>query len=89
VVFFVGSPQEKEQAMIDASHVKEHMEVKGADGRHVGVVDKVEGSRIKLTKSDPASGGAHRYIDLSSVDSIEGGAINLSKSDDEVRRTWQ
>jgi hypothetical protein len=75
--------------MIDASHVKEHMEVKGADGHHVGVVDKVEGSRIKLTKSDPASGGTHRYIDLSTVDSIEGDAVNLSANADEVRRGWQ
>ena len=27
--------------------IKEHMEVIGADGVHVGTVDKVEGSRIK------------------------------------------
>jgi hypothetical protein len=33
---------------------KEHMEVIGADGGHVGTVDKVEGSRIKLTKKDSA-----------------------------------
>lgn len=75
--------------MIDASHVKEHMEVKGADGRHVGVVDRVEGDRIKLTKSDPASGGTHHYVDLGFVDSIEGGAVNLSASAEEIRRTWQ
>jgi len=30
--------------------IKEHMEVIGADGVHVGTVDKVEGGRIKLTK---------------------------------------
>jgi hypothetical protein len=29
---------------------REHMEVIGADGVHVGTVDKVEGNRIKLTK---------------------------------------
>ncbi len=75
--------------MIDASHVKEHMEVKGADGRHLGVVDRVEGGRIKLTKSDPASGGTHHYVDLGFVDSIEGDAVNLSKSAEEIRRTWQ
>ena len=75
--------------MIDATHVKEHMEVKGADGGHVGIVDRVEGSRIKLTRSDPASGGLHRYIDLRTVDSIEGGAVCLSSNADEVRRTWQ
>ncbi len=74
--------------MIDASHVREHMEVKGADGGHVGTVDRVEGNRIKLTRSDPASGGQHHYIDLSMVDSVEGGAVRLSKKADEARRSW-
>ena len=71
--------------MIDASHVREHMEVKGADGTHVGTVDRVEGNRIKLTKSDPASGGQHRYIDLNMVDSIQGGSVCLSKNAGEIR----
>ena len=30
--------------------VREHMEVIGADGVHLGTVDQVEGDRIKLTK---------------------------------------
>jgi hypothetical protein len=34
--------------------IKEHMEVIGADGVHVGTVDKVEGRRIKLTKKTAA-----------------------------------
>ena len=38
--------------MTDASAIREHMEVIGADGVHVGTVDKVEGDRIKLTKAD-------------------------------------
>ncbi len=38
--------------MADASAIKEHMEVIGADGVHVGTVDHVEGDRIKLTKAD-------------------------------------
>lgn len=75
--------------MIDASHVREHMEVKGADGGHVGTVDHVEGSRIKLTKSDPSSGGQHHYIDLSMVDSVEGGSVRLNKKADEARRSWK
>ena len=74
--------------MIDASHVREHMEVKGADGGHVGTVDRVEGNRIKLTRWDPASGGQHHYIDLSMVDSVEGDAVRLSKKADEARRSW-
>jgi hypothetical protein len=30
----------------------EHMEVVDANGQHVGIVEKVEGDRIKLIKSD-------------------------------------
>ena len=29
------------------------MEIKSSDGKHVGTVDRVDGNRIKLTKSDP------------------------------------
>ena len=32
--------------------IKEHMEVIGADGVHIGTVDRVENGRIKLTKVD-------------------------------------
>ena len=38
--------------MTDMSKIKEHMEVIGADGVHVGTVDRVENNRIKLVKSD-------------------------------------
>lgn len=48
--------------MVDASQIQEHMEVKGSDGKHVGTVDHMENGRIKLTKSDPASGGQHHYL---------------------------
>ena len=32
--------------MVDATKIQEHAEVIGADGVHVGTVDKVEGNRI-------------------------------------------
>ena len=35
-----------------AGQIREHMEVIGADGVHVGTVDHVDGDRIKLTKGD-------------------------------------
>ena len=35
------------------TEIKEHMEIIGADGVHLGTVDKVEGNRIKLTKKKP------------------------------------
>lgn len=34
--------------------IAEHMEVIGADGVHIGTVDRVEGNRIKLTKRTAA-----------------------------------
>ena len=59
----------------------EHMEVIGADGVHVGTVDQIEGSRIKLTKKDSGEGshkGHHHYIDRGLVAGIEGNKVRLS-----------
>jgi len=61
--------------------IKEHMEVIGADGVHVGTVDRVEGNRIKLTKKDSGEGshrGHHHFIDKSLVAEVEGNKIRLS-----------
>ena len=41
--------------MTDANAIREHMEVIGADGVHVGTVDSVDGDRIKLTRSDSSA----------------------------------
>jgi hypothetical protein len=53
--------------MVDISQIKEHSEVVGSDGQHVGTVDHLDGNRIKLTKKDPAAHGEHHYIDLSLI----------------------
>lgn len=37
--------------MVDASQLREHMEVIGSDGQHVGTVDKAEDNRPKLSMS--------------------------------------
>ena len=69
--------------MID--QVREHMEVIGADGVHVGTVDKVEGGRIKLTKQDSGEGshkGHHHYISGGLVAGVEGDKIRLSANGD-------
>ena len=67
--------------MPDLSQLKEHMEVIGADGVHVGTVDKLEGNRIKLTKMDSGEGshkGHHHYIDRGLVAGVEGNKVRLS-----------
>jgi hypothetical protein len=71
--------------MADLSRINEHAEVIGADGVHVGTVDKVEGNRIKLTKSDSGQGsheGHHHYISGGLVASVEDGTVRLSANAD-------
>ena len=62
---------------IDLSGIKEHADVIGADGVHVGTVDHVSGDRLKLTKTD-SSDEKHHYIDGGLVASVEGGTVRLS-----------
>jgi hypothetical protein len=62
-------------------NIKEHMEVIGADGVHVGTVDRVENGKIKLTKADSGEGkhkGHHHFIDLGLVAEVEGQKVRLS-----------
>ena len=75
--------------MTDTSAIKEHMEVVGADGVHVGTVDHVDGHRIKLTKADSGAqiegaegqhAGHHHYISLGLVAEVEGDVVRLSAS---------
>jgi hypothetical protein len=71
--------------MTDIRGVKERMEVIGADGVHVGTVDRVETNRIKLTKADSGEGahkGHHNYIDGSLVAGVEGDKVRLSANGD-------
>jgi hypothetical protein len=71
--------------MPKAGDIREHMEVIGADGVHVGTVDHVEGGRIKLTKADSGQGlheGHHHYISLGLVAEVEGDKVRLSANAD-------
>ncbi|MCA1654823.1 MAG: DUF2171 domain-containing protein [Sphingomicrobium sp.] len=65
--------------------IREHMEVIGADGVHVGTVDHVEGDRIKLTKKDSGEGshqGHHHYISRGLVADVEDDRVRLSANGD-------
>lgn len=77
--------------MVKAEDIKEHAEVIGADGVHVGTVDRVEGDRIKLTKDDSGEGsheGHHHYISLGLVAGVEGDKVRLS-ADGDVAVTFE
>jgi hypothetical protein len=73
----------KEDIMMNAN-VKENMDVIGADGVHVGTVDRVEGNRIKLKKSDSFGKheGHHHYIEMGFVAGVEGSKVRLSANAD-------
>jgi hypothetical protein len=63
--------------MADLTAIREHMEVIGADGVHVGVVDRVENNRIKLARSD-SEDHRHHFIDAGLVAEVEGNKLRLS-----------
>ncbi|MCC2654639.1 MAG: hypothetical protein K0Q60_4805 [Microvirga sp.] len=71
--------------MVDVSQIREHMEVIGADGVHVGTVDRVDGDRIKLTRKDSCEGshkGHHHTVPLALVADIEGDKVRLTANAD-------
>lgn len=71
--------------MTNLADIKEHMDIIGADGAHVGTVDKVEGGRIKLVKADSGAGrhaGHHHFISGNYVADIEGNSVRLSANAD-------
>lgn len=74
--------------MVDAAKIKEHAEVLGSDGQHVGTVDHLAGQRIKLTKTDPAAGGEHHFIHLDSVASVDEQAVRLNRTAAEAMDEW-
>ena len=61
--------------------IKENMEVIGADGVHVGTVDRIVGDRIKLKRRDSGDEmhkGHHHYIEMGFVAGVEGQKVRLS-----------
>jgi hypothetical protein len=75
--------------MVQTKDIKEHMEVLGADGAHVGTVDCTKGDdKIVLTKSDPKSGGQHHVIPLSWVARVDA-HVHLNKASKDAMAQWQ
>lgn len=71
--------------MTETSAIRAQMEVIGADGVHIGTVDRLEGNRIKLTKQDSGQGshqGHHHYIPTTLVAQVEGDKVRLSANAD-------
>ena len=69
--------------MTNASQIKEHMEVTGSDGKHVGTVLGVENGHLRL-----ASGGMDHAIDIALVDAVDKDIVRLRKTAEETVRAW-
>lgn len=67
-----------------ATRIEQHMEVIGADGIHIGTVDRIEGGRIKLAREggEGAHKDHHHYISISLVADVEGNEVRLSANSD-------
>ena len=75
--------------MQSTMNIKQHMEVLGSDGAHVGTVDHMEGfDKIKLTKSDPRSGGQHHLIPAEWIDKVDD-KVRLKKTAKDAMTQWQ
>ena len=66
--------------------IREHMEVIGADGVHLGTVDRVEENRIKLIRADSGVSHEdhHHYIPRGLIAEVEGDQVRLTARADVV-----
>lgn len=69
--------------------IREHMEVIGSDGGHVGRVDHVVGDDIELAKLDLGSGLKHHLIPLSWVDDVREEKVCLNLTKDAAKAAWR
>ncbi len=80
----VGTMEGKD---LGVSAIRERMDVIASCGHKIGVVDHVEGSTIKLTKSD-SNDGQHHFIPVSWVGLVDG-HVHLKKNSVEAVREWK
>ncbi|MBU3972110.1 MAG: DUF2171 domain-containing protein [Alphaproteobacteria bacterium] len=73
--------------MVDPTLIREHLEVVGSDGEHVGRVDHVVGDRIELAKLDLAGGFKHHMIPVSWVDHVDE-HVHLNVTRDVAKARW-
>ncbi len=69
--------------------IREHMEVIGSDGGHVGRVDHVIGEDIELAKLDLGGGLKHHLIPLSWVDDVADEKVRLNLTKDAAKAAWR
>ena len=86
-VEFVKEKAGMETKDIGISGIREHMNVIASCGTQVGVVDKVVGDSIKLTRKD-SSDAQHHYIPTSWVAKVDT-HVHLNKNSKETILQWK
>ena len=81
----LGGPSEGTN--VGLSGIKERMNVIASCGKKVGVVDRVEGQTMKLTKNDSPD-GQHHYIPFGWVDRVDS-HVHLKKNHVETQAGWK
>jgi len=81
----IGGPAEGTDAGI--AGIKEHMDVIASCGKKVGVVDRVGGGAIKLTKKDSPD-GQHHFIPVGWVERVDS-HVHLKKNSMETEQNWK
>jgi hypothetical protein len=67
--------------------IKEHMEVVGNDGLHVGVIVRVEAGEIRLAKNDAPDGLQH-FLPLANVEYVDD-RVHLNRSSIRAMAEWR
>lgn len=80
--------QTRQQQRDSLNSAKEHQEVIGSDGEHIGTVDHVRGDRILLTKSDKDAGGHHHSIPSSWINKVDE-KVHVRKTAAEAKQAWR
>jgi hypothetical protein len=72
--------------MVEPTQIREHMEVVGSDGKHIGKVDHVIGNEIELTRS--LALGKHHFLPLSLVARVDD-KVRLNVTGDGAKEVWR
>ena len=67
--------------------IRQHRDVVASCGKTIGVVDRVEGNAIKLTK-DSTGDGMHHFLPTSMVANVDR-HVHLNKNSEEAMKEWK
>ena len=79
----IGTPPEDR----GVSAIKDGMDVIASCGKKVGVVDRVEGNAIKLTRKDSPD-DQHHFVSLGWIERVDS-HVHLTKNSQETEQNWK